>query len=257
MGKWGTAFDVLRDVVYGQSEYLDLYEQTTLHFIFRRTRMYQKEWEYIPMRHFLNGISGPQGLIVTPRIRISEKTLLQSLKRLERKGIITVERSGTGANKYRINEDSELDTKKIVKEFINQIPIARDLARQVEKNAHRLPPSQREGAIGLSDIPEFQRKRPTRNAVSPPSPVKGEVTALVTEHNIPILKKPIKRIPRRKATECSSGHSNNKLPEDLFGTPQGSEAKRQRFIRPLKLKPLRSAEDAATTQTLLTDRKLS
>jgi hypothetical protein len=73
MGKWGTAFDILRDVVYGQSVYLNLYEQTTLHFIFRRTQFFGKDWEHIPLRHFLGGVWSREYFVITPPIRISEK----------------------------------------------------------------------------------------------------------------------------------------------------------------------------------------
>lgn len=54
--KWRKTFDVLRDVVFGNSLYLTVHEQLVLTFIFRRTRMYGKEWEKIPLRHFTEGV---------------------------------------------------------------------------------------------------------------------------------------------------------------------------------------------------------
>jgi|SRR6266550_3134007 len=92
MGKWGDAFGIMREMVYGKRRYLDLFEQTTLAFIFGRTTYYGKEWEFIPLRHFMSGVWSRTSGCISPRIRISETKLLEAIKGLEAKTIIEVER---------------------------------------------------------------------------------------------------------------------------------------------------------------------
>jgi hypothetical protein len=142
LGKWGTAFDILRDVLYGESAYLDLYERATLSFIFQRTRMYAKQWEYIPLRHFRNGVwSLEYGRIRSP-IRISEKKLIESLKHLEEKTFIEVRRAVVRANCYRIREIKEIEyTTAVVYIVQHQPKLGRAIIREMEANRTRLNPA--------------------------------------------------------------------------------------------------------------------
>jgi hypothetical protein len=151
-GKWGTAFDILRDVLYGESGYLDLYEQATLSFIFQRTRMYAKQWEYIPLRHFRNGVwSLEYGRICSP-IRISEKKLIESLKHLEEKTFIEVRRAVARANCYRIRETKEIEHSTAGVYIVQHQPkLGRAIVREMEANRSRLNSDQQMLLKALKD----------------------------------------------------------------------------------------------------------
>jgi hypothetical protein len=138
-GKWGTAFDIMRDVLYGYRQYLDLYEQTTLSFIFARTGFYNKEWEYIPLRHFLKGVWSKKSGCIISRIRISEKKLIDSLRHLERKGIIDARRSVTRAKCYRIRRFKEIKLRDVVEEVIGtQSELFDSIIQEMELNESKL-----------------------------------------------------------------------------------------------------------------------
>jgi hypothetical protein len=140
MGKFGTAFDILRDVVFGKAQYMDLYEQTTLIYIFRRTRIYGKDWESIPLRHFMSGVWSRKNGCIAPRIRISETKLLEALASLESKTIIEIERRTARISRYRIREDREIEIEKVVQHVgLHQIGLVRTIVRELEQNAGHLP----------------------------------------------------------------------------------------------------------------------
>lgn len=216
MGKWGTAFDILRDVVYGRSEFLDLYEQTTLHFIYRRTHFFGKEWERIPLRHFLEGVWSKDYGCITPRIRISEKKLLESLKSLETKTIIQVRRTVTKSNSYRIAEVNEIETGPLLEWCLRHQPsLLQSMVRQREKNKDILDFGESEV---LRSLKEDLAQAPARTAASYPT---GRVTATppgaapvpppAGEHNLPIKsKKPMKVTPRRCAPQGVSSQERSK-----------------------------------------------
>jgi hypothetical protein len=138
-GKWGTAFDILRDILYGKRPYIDLYEQTTLNFIYGRTRYYGKEWEYIPLRHFMCGIWSLDHGCVCPRIRISETKLLEALKNLKAKNIIEVEHRVARSNRYRIREDREIDMSGVIRYIADhQADLVAMIVREMQHNLARL-----------------------------------------------------------------------------------------------------------------------
>lgn len=97
--------------MYGMLQFMDLYEQATLAFIFGRTCLFKKEWEFIPLRHFMKGVWGRDGMCVAPRIRISEASLLKAIASLEAKKIIEVDRSFR-KNRYRIRTIVEIENDK-------------------------------------------------------------------------------------------------------------------------------------------------
>jgi hypothetical protein len=108
-GKWGTAFDILRDVMHPSIMYVNSHELAVLFFIYCRTRIYNKEWEAIPLRHFLHGIVGSDGQMVIGPLDISEPTLWQCLKHLEGKRLIEIRKHPLRASEYRIRPDDEVD----------------------------------------------------------------------------------------------------------------------------------------------------
>lgn len=90
-------------------QYMDLYERETMSFIFGRTCMYGKEWENIPIRHFMHGVFDGEGCVVIGPVAVSKTNLLRSLKLLQTKGLIEVRKSLTGATNYRIKKAAEID----------------------------------------------------------------------------------------------------------------------------------------------------
>ena len=144
MGKWGDAFSVMRDVVHGQAMWLNLYEQTTLHFIYARTRLYGKEWEQISRRHFLKGVwSSKDGVAfsfgcITPRVKISDFKLNQALKGLREKGIIQVRKAVGSSNSYRIREIDEIGSECFSYAIEHQPDVMWDLYRQMKWRGSQL-----------------------------------------------------------------------------------------------------------------------
>jgi hypothetical protein len=108
---WGPTWAILRGVICMYDLYVDLHEQAVLFFIYRRTRMFGKEWEAISLSHFKFGIVSATGEKVIGPIQMGEPKLLECLKHLERKGIIGVRRDGgpNAANMYRINNEDEIN----------------------------------------------------------------------------------------------------------------------------------------------------
>lgn len=78
-------------------------------FIFQRTYRFNKLSEYIPVRHFLNGITARNGRVIAPPVHIKRRMLLYVLNRLEKAGFITVKRRGGKDNEYSLNLDFQQD----------------------------------------------------------------------------------------------------------------------------------------------------
>lgn len=199
MGKWGDYFDILRDVVWGKTQFLDLYEQTTLFFILRRTWYWGKEWEFIPLRHFTNGIWTKDGDdCVTPPIRISETKLIQAIKSLEGKCIIEIDRKVARTSRYRIRRWAEIDDHKIFEYIVLYQPkMAALIVRDMKRNLSRLSASSAdtlqiwERVVAEHKEMEETKSCPTSRVVTT-SPVKERAPLPVGEHKKPILfKKPI------------------------------------------------------------------
>jgi hypothetical protein len=58
---WGLFVPILREVIFANRIYMTEREQQVLLFIYQRTRMYGKEWESIPLRHFTKGVCSRTG----------------------------------------------------------------------------------------------------------------------------------------------------------------------------------------------------
>jgi hypothetical protein len=113
---WADTWAILRDVMTPYGLYLDTYERDVLNFIFLRTRLYRKEWESIPIKHFKNGVFSADGNLVAPPVDVSEPKIWECLKHLKGKGIVEV-RSYPGTsnpNMYRIRGDAEIDREHVV-----------------------------------------------------------------------------------------------------------------------------------------------
>lgn len=221
MGKWGDAFGIMRDILYGKAQYLDLYEQATLAFIYGRTRYYGKEWEHISIRDFMSGIWSRDSQCITPRIRISEASLLRALKGLEEKTIIEVRRRPSRSNWYRIRPETEFDFDKALYYILSsQVSLLRMMVGEMEDNLARLSEGDLrrledfKQVIGMHEAGELPISSRTQE-VSAPSDV-GESTTSATSqvrvHKIPIL-------------------LNNKLPIVAPASPKGRRKKL--VIRPL------------------------
>jgi hypothetical protein len=200
-GKWGDAFSIMRDVTYGKLRYMDLYEQTTLAFIWGRTQYYGKAWEFIPLRHFMSGVWGRDGLCVAPRIRISETKLLQSIKGLEAKNIIEVNRTFR-KNRYRIRTEIEIDTpentRKIWEHIIfNQPGLLGMMVGEMEDRKSLLDESELEQLVSFREIIQLHQTgailngtlRDEVNATSPVGQGSLPTTSPVKDHKLPIISK--------------------------------------------------------------------
>jgi hypothetical protein len=96
--------------MFSMSYLMNHYERETLFFIYGRTRLYNKEWERIPHRHFLYGVRTADGRYVIAPVDISRHKVFESIKHLREKGIIEVRRVDGQTNQYRIRTDDEIDT---------------------------------------------------------------------------------------------------------------------------------------------------
>ena len=173
-GKWGTAFDIMRDVIYVNSFDLDLYERATLNFIFARTRFYNKQWEYIPLRHFLNGVWSKEVGCVCAPIRISEKKLLESLKHLEGKGIIEVRRAVTRSNCYRIRHDEEIKGSAPFMYAVQHQPaLFNSMIKELERNERRLSDDFRKLLYAMKEHLEELKTTSTKEGTVTPHVPKG------------------------------------------------------------------------------------
>lgn len=145
--------------MFGNSLWMDNYEQLVLTFIYRRIYMYGNQWATIPYRQFTDGVWSAKLGPVTPRIAISREKLFESLRHLQGKRIIEV-RPGeklTDGNRYRIREDSEIDQATILKYVMeNQGSLLHSVYRELCKNKKYLPPAYNELLDAIKK--EYQRK---------------------------------------------------------------------------------------------------
>jgi hypothetical protein len=82
---------------------LDHPEYRVVRFIFDRTAGWGKEWEAIPMRHFLAGVVGENGVTYAPPLNLSQRTVERALARLREVGaLLARERSGAPTS-YSLN----------------------------------------------------------------------------------------------------------------------------------------------------------
>tara|TARA_R110002153_G_scaffold26421_5_gene82923 strand:+ start:4312 stop:5616 length:1305 start_codon:yes stop_codon:yes gene_type:complete len=78
-------------------------EYTVIMFIFDRTLGWGKVTEYIPSRHFLEGLRSDTGMIYAPSVGMSERTLRNALRSLDDKGMIHRDVDFGCRSKYGIN----------------------------------------------------------------------------------------------------------------------------------------------------------
>ncbi|SHN72090.1 hypothetical protein SAMN05444170_2190 [Bradyrhizobium erythrophlei] len=191
----------MRDVTYGKLRYMDLYEQTTLAFIWGRTQYYGKAWEFIPLRHFMSGVWGRDGLCVAPRIRISETKLLQSIKSLEAKNFIEVNRTFR-KNRYRIRTEIEIDTpdntRKIWEYIIwNQPGLLAMMVGEMEDRKSLLDETELQHLVGLREVIRVHQKgvvvdgtlMDEVNAASLVGQGSLATTSPVKDHKLPVINK--------------------------------------------------------------------
>jgi hypothetical protein len=142
---------------------------------------------------------------ITPRIRISEKKLLESLKSLETKTIIQTWKAVTKSTRYRIATLKEIDMGRVLDWYCNkQLVLMKAQIRQMERS----PPPLADEYLKLLEAlkqhlqeAELQRKPCPTGSVRTTLPVTLRVTPQMREHNIPIpSKKPTKVTPRRGPT---------------------------------------------------------
>lgn len=82
-------------------------EYMVLRFINERTLRYQKEWEFIPMRHFLNGVFSGEGKRVHAGLPYAKATIIKAYQSLIEKGFLAKE-DGT-RNKFMIDYEHLLE----------------------------------------------------------------------------------------------------------------------------------------------------
>lgn len=81
-------------------------EQAVLLFILERTLRFNKEWEYIPMRHFLNGVWMGNGELLHAGLNYSKSTIVKAYQSLVDKGLIS--KQGDTRNMFKINYEKVL-----------------------------------------------------------------------------------------------------------------------------------------------------
>lgn len=139
--RWGAAFDVLRYSIFSNSLYLSAHEQTLLLFIFSRTRMYGKEWETIPLRHFTEGVWSRNAGVVCSRLAMKVNTVIEARNHLSGKGIIEVREHSVQAYRYRVCEPDEIVPHDIITYLVRHQPKQlAALVRELRLNKKRLPP---------------------------------------------------------------------------------------------------------------------
>ena len=91
-------------------------EFLVLMFVFERTYGYKKEWERIPLRHFLDGVfHGQTNECVTTRTGISKTNLLAALRHLTGKGLLLVSSDGkSGSNWYSVAKPEAVDWHRVI-----------------------------------------------------------------------------------------------------------------------------------------------
>lgn len=176
--------------MFEQRLYLDLYERETLAFIFGRTSLFFKEWETIPLRHFMEGVRSADGATVMSPIAMSETKLLESLKHLEHKGIIEVRRHPVNASQYRIRAFSEIDQTSLLTYMQRHQPkqyqsiIGRHFRQEMRPTLSTL------ALRNTRRIQEAENRSPKFGVMD--TPYTGErVTPNLGEHNTPIINTPI------------------------------------------------------------------
>ena len=98
-----------RNIIRVWAVHLDGNEFRMLLFIFDRTAGWGKEWEVIPMRHFLKGVVSSEGIIYAPSLPFSESTIRRILRSLIDKGML-LKRSGS-LTRYSLNYEWKEDMK--------------------------------------------------------------------------------------------------------------------------------------------------
>lgn len=139
--RWGTILDVLRDTIFSNGIYLSAHEEAVLLFIFKRTRMYGREWEAIPLRHFTEGVWSRDNGDVCSRLVMKANTVIEARDHLRGKGIIEVREHTVRAYQYRICEPDEIVQHDIVAYLAKHQPKQlAALVRELRRNRKRLPP---------------------------------------------------------------------------------------------------------------------
>jgi hypothetical protein len=157
--KWNTILDVLRDTIFANSLYLSDPERDVLLFIFRRTRMYGKEWEKIPLRHFTEGVWSRKNGDVCSRLVMKANTVIEARDHLRAKGIIQVREHSVRAYEYRVCEPGEVAQHDIVTYLIGHQPKQlAALLRELRRNRKRLPPT----FLQVLELAEHELNRPGR-----------------------------------------------------------------------------------------------
>lgn len=138
--KWDQLFDVIRDVLFGCRIYLSDAEEKIVLFVLQRTRMYGKEWEKIPLRHFTEGVWSQRGGAICSRLVLKTSTVMEAIRHLKAKGIIQVREHPTRAFAYRLAAPNELNHHAILVYIREKQPTQfAALLHQLRRNAKRLP----------------------------------------------------------------------------------------------------------------------
>jgi len=138
--KWGQLYDIIRDVLFGCRIYLSDAEEKVALFVFQRTRMYGKEWEKIPLRHFTEGVWSQRGGAICSRLVLKTSTVMEAIRHLKGKGLIQVREHPTRAFSYRVAAPNELNHHAILVYIREKQPAQFSaLLHQLRRNENRLP----------------------------------------------------------------------------------------------------------------------
>jgi len=223
---WRSFFDVLRDVVFASSFYLSTAEQLVLMFIFRRTRMYGKEWEKIPLRHFTEGVWSRNAGDVCSRLILKTNTVIGALKHLRDKGLIEVREHDVQAYQYRIREADEINRENMINYVqAHQPKQLNAMLIELRRNSKRLPSELFEALQAMEakgPLANPSARRPL--SPGPQRPLSLGIRPKLNKPNMRLVKKPISNLaPQAGATRGDNSLSKNTAGGLKLPAPKKSE----------------------------------
>lgn len=156
--------------------YLTASESVVVLFIFDRTVGWSKDFEKIPLGHFINGVEG-----YSAGTGLSRSTVIRALAALEEDKVIELDRKDDQSNRYSINLDTGIMLRKSRKEASEEATPKLKTPRKKTSNqcqidtggSVKLKPDQCQnetrGGVKLSTITDQKNKRSKKQIKSVPS----------------------------------------------------------------------------------------
>lgn len=241
-GRWTHLIDILRDVIFANRPYLSDHEEQVLLFIFQRTRMFGKEWDKIPLRHFTGGVWSRENGAISSRLTLKANSVIQALKHLQSKGLIEIQPHATKAYKYRIVTPAEIAHHDIVSYLqTHQEKQLQALVLELQRNEGHLPAAFAEVLRTVRSSPQVGQRKPAiprdRTAVS------ARVTNAVSPKIKPTIKRPNLRLRKPTTNKIASKDA-------VVGDGSAPTVKRQFKINALPKKEMVHGKSSASDTVL-------